>query len=381
MPIALLFPRFDHPAIEERYASWQAETRLREEIGEVHFFQEEDLAADAAAGVHAEHVLVVTDPLLLAPHGLASRLLTHLDDDVDAVVPSSNVTSVNTQAAAPPLYMTLRELDLVAAQIATNKTVEPVTWGADEASVFLCRTEMLDTIEAPLAQALAGKRVAVSRGDYVHRWASMRGQVRQDLLDRIPHDVGSVLEFGCGEASLGYALKQRQKTRVTGIEIDPAAAAIARKRIDAVYQGDAREIVSILKERFDWIIGGDIVEHLDDPWSFLDSLRRVSTPGGGLLLSLPNIGNASIVADLLAGRFDYVYMGLACVGHLRFFTRASIGEMLKMTGWTPVEIAPQELGPTTVGAELIARLESAAIPFSRTDLTASGYYVVARNGA
>ena len=29
MSPAVLFPRFDHPAIEERYASWQSQTLLR----------------------------------------------------------------------------------------------------------------------------------------------------------------------------------------------------------------------------------------------------------------------------------------------------------------------------------------------------------------
>jgi SAM-dependent methyltransferase len=379
LSIALLFPSYDHPAIEERYASWQAEMRLREGTAEVHFWEEGDSASDAAAAVKAEHVLVVTDPLLLAPRGLASRLLSRLGDS-DAVVPSSNVAANPAQAAVPPsLYMTLRELDAVAEAMSRDGSLQQVAWDASDPAIFLCRTEMLDPITGPPSRALEGKRVVVSRGDYVHRWASMRGQVREDLLARIPTDVQSILEFGCGEASLGLAIKQRQHCRVAGIELDPNAAAVARKRIDVVYQGDAREIIALLGDRFDFIVGGDIVEHLDDPWSFLAELRRIATPGGRLLLSLPNIASASIIGDLLAGRFDYVYMGLTCAGHLRFFTRASIEEMLRMGGWTVVEITPQDLRPTPPGQELIRRLESAAIPFSRDDLMAGGYYVVARN--
>ena len=164
-----------------------------------------------------------------------------------------------------------------------------------------------------------------------------------------------------------------------GVELDREAAAVARRRIDDVYNADVREIISIIPEQFDWIIGGDIVEHLDDPWSFLSELRRISAPGGHLLLSLPNLANASVIADLLQGRFDYVYMGLTCVGHVRFFTRHSIEEMLRMAGWTPVEIAPQQLAVTPQASELIERLAAANIGFSRDDLTASGYYVVARN--
>jgi SAM-dependent methyltransferase len=213
----------------------------------------------------------------------------------------------------------------------------------------------------------------------VHRWTSLRGQAREDLLTRIPNDAKSVLEFGCGEAPLGAALKARQKCRVVGIEIDPRAAAIARKRIDDVYCGDAREIIALMREQFDWIIGGDIVEHLDEPWSFLSELRRVSAPGGHLLLSIPNIAHAALVNDLLQGRFDYVYMGLTCVGHLRFFTRKTIEDMLSIAGWTIIDVAPQQTVITRGREELLAMLAASRFPYSKEDLQPSGYYVVARN--
>jgi SAM-dependent methyltransferase len=381
MAIAVLFPRYDHPAIEERYASWQADRRLHSQGSRVYYYAEDAPAADAAAEIEEPHVLVITDPMLLTGDDLATSLLAALGD-AEAAVPVSNVATNPAQnVALPSLYMTLRELELVIRHMKSRGTeVDRVTWGKDDPSAFLCRTDLLDSIRTPLPHALSGRTVAISRSDYVHRWASMRGQVREDLLVRIPTDAKSVLEFGCGEASLGYAIKQRQQCRVAGIELDPEAAAIAKRRIDVVYQGDANEVIALLHERFDWIIGGDIVEHLADPWSFLGDLRRVATEGGRLLLSLPNLANASIIADLLAGRFDYVYMGLACVGHLRFFTRKSIEDMLAISGWTPVEITPQEIGVTPPGEELMQRLEKSGLPFSREDLTASGFYVIARNG-
>jgi SAM-dependent methyltransferase len=137
--------------------------------------------------------------------------------------------------------------------------------------------------------------------------------------------------------------------------------------------------VEILDEQFDWIVGGDIVEHLDEPWSFLAELRRLATPGGHLLLSIPNLSNASVVSDLLQGRFDYVYMGLTCVGHVRLFTKQTIADMLTIAGWTVVEIAPQNLGMTPQGAGLLAALDNGAVAYSKNDLEPTGYYVTARN--
>jgi SAM-dependent methyltransferase len=384
MPIAVLYPRFDHSAIEERYASWQTQMLLRrgKDVSRIIFYEVDEPAKDVAGDVEESHVLVVTDPLLLPSSGLAERLREALASGAAAAVPMTN-TAAHPKQVRPPLvpYLTLRELqEMIESLAAQPAAFERVVWDRSDPAAALCPTGLLDRVEAPLSRALEGVDVAISTTDYVHRWSSLRGQTRHDLLERIGTDARSILEFGCGEAPLGAALKQRQKCRVVGIELDPEAAAVADKRIDAVYRGDVREIVSILDEKFDWIIGGDIVEHLDEPWSFLADLREIAAPGGHLLLSIPNLANASLVNDLLHGRFDYVYMGLTCVGHLRFYTRQSIEDMLTIAGWSVVSIDPQEAVATRAQDELVKALDAAGVGYSRGDLAATGYYVTARNG-
>jgi hypothetical protein len=73
-------------------------------------------------------------------------------------------------------------------------------------------------------------------------------------------------------------------------------------------------------------------------------------------------------------------MGLTCVGHLRFFTRHSLQEMLAIAGWTVERVEPQEMLPSVGGEALVRALETAGLPFSRDDLLAPGYYITARNG-
>ena len=382
--IAVLFPRFDHSAIEERYASWQSEMLLRrEEDIEFAYYDPEEPASVASGMIASDHALIITDPLLIPPRRLATRLrdlLVHTSEVV-AALPISNEAVHPRQRRNPPApYLTLRELQQIMAEMQkSGADPDLVEWDASDPAAYLCRSAFLDDIDDPPRHALAGRAVVLSGSDYIHRWSSLRGQHREDLLARISPEAKSVLEFGCGEAPLGAALKARQKCRVVGIELDPKAAAVARKRIDDVYCGDAREIVSILKEKFDWIIGGDIVEHLDEPWTFLTDLRHVSAPGGHLLLSVPNVANAAVIADLLHGRFDYVYMGLTCVGHLRFFTRQSIEEMMTIAGWTIVEIAPQETVVTRGREELFRLLDAARGEWSKEELHPAGYYVVAQN--
>jgi 2-polyprenyl-3-methyl-5-hydroxy-6-metoxy-1,4-benzoquinol methylase len=380
MPPAILFPRYDHPAVEERYASWQAEMLLRRGAAEYYHYDFDETARHAAREIEARHVLVVTDPLVVPSPQLAERLSAILDDASFAAVPSSSQSGNEKQRLTLPSYMTLRELEMQTAVLQKSEAApERMTWDSSDPGAFLCRVADLESIQSPVRGVLNGRNVVISRTDFIHRWPSFRGDARVDLLDRIAPDAKSVLEFGCGEGRLGEALKKRQKCRVVGIEIDRDAAAKAKKRLDDVYCGDARDIVELIHEDFEWIVGGDIVEHLEEPWSFVGGLRRISKPNGRLLLSIPNVANGSVIADLLRGRFDYVYMGLTCVGHLRFFTRKSIEDMLAIAGWEIEQIEPHELTVTSERDALIAQLERAALPFSKDDLLPTGYYVTARN--
>lgn len=384
MPTAVLYPRFDHPAIEERYASWQTQMLLRagRDHSEIVFYERDEPADRLAREIDDDSVLVITDPLLIPSRDLAARLRAVCEaEGVAAALPVSNEAQNPKQQRMPIVpYLTLRELQETMRRTAEQPpSVERVMWEKGDPAAFFMTRKTLSTIKKPLAEALNGLEVAISANDYIHRWSTMRGQTRFDLLTLISTDARSVLEFGCGEGTLGEALRRRQKCRVVGIELDPDAAAIAKKRIDAVYRGDVRDIVAILDEQFDWIVGGDIVEHLDEPWSFLAELRRVAAPGGKLLLSLPNLSNASVISDLLRGRFDYVYMGLTCVGHVRFFTKQSIEDMLSIAGWSVVEISPQNVVSTPGREELLGALDTARVEYSKDDLLPAGYYVIAQN--
>ncbi len=381
MPPAVLYPHFDHHAIEERYASWQTEMLLRRHHPVLIHYNSDGIAGEAVEDLDAEHVLVICDPLLLPSADLGERLRTVLlDSGVFAALPVTNETSNPKQKTITTAYLTLREFETETEALRrAQPSTERVIWDRSNPAAFVCATASLRGIRETMEHVLTDREVIISRNDYVHRWRSLRGETRNDLLARISTEAKSILEIGCGEARLGEALKKRQKCRVVGIELDRHAAAVAKKRIDDVYCGDVREVVSLVQERFEWIVGGDVVEHLDEPWSFLSDLRRVTSVGGHLLLSIPNIANTAIIGDLLEGRFDYVYMGLSCVGHLRFFTRRSIEELLTIAGWQIVEITPQESPDIPRHETLLNRLRDAGLTLSIDDLAPVGYLVVARN--
>ncbi len=384
MNLTLLIPRTAHPAIEERYATWQSELLLRRDHpgAQVHHYDPSWPGEQVLDLVETDWILALTDPTALPTPEMGVPLLGMLvDESLDAAVPVTNETRNDAQRAAPPEpYLTLRQLELVAQRMrAEPGSPRVVEWDGSNPGLFAASADILG-FKLPLSRILQGKRVAIAPNAYLHRFTTHRGQVRADLLGRIPATASNVLEFGCGEGALGAALKERQRARVVGIELDPDAGAIASKRLDAVLAGDVRDVIYKLKrESFDTIVGGDILEHIDEPWTFLSDLRRIAAPGATLLLSLPNVANWAIVDDLLHGRFDYVFLGLLCAGHLRFFTRRSIEEMIAISGWTLASIEPQEAVVTSRWRELSGKLDASGIGHSRADLEPPGYYVTARN--
>src|SRR5450759_4008828 len=140
MSVAVLYPRFDHPAIEERYASWQTQMLLQAGGNTLYFYDAEDAASEAAAAIEEEFVLVVTDPILIPPPQLAARLLEQLDGSADAVLPVAN-EAVNPEQRRPPdvPYLTLREFqEMTAGMQARPAASKRVRWDASDPGAFLC---------------------------------------------------------------------------------------------------------------------------------------------------------------------------------------------------------------------------------------------------
>ena len=130
--------------------------------------------------------------------------------------------------------------------------------------------------------------------------------------------------------------------------MNPEAAAKAGLRCHRVICGDA-ETVDYAKElddeRFDVVLCSDVLEHLKDPWAVLRKIRDFIEPDGYVVASIPNIGHAAVVLELLAGRFAYRPFGLLDNTHIRFFNRRSVYELFESTGYVVEELSRMEASP------------------------------------
>lgn len=144
----------------------------------------------------------------------------------------------------------------------------------------------------------------------------------------------SVLEVGCATGYITKAMVERG-CKVVGVEIDPGAAKRAEEWADRVVVGDIdRGAVwdSLDDESFDVLLCGDVLEHLRDPLDALRAAVRKLKPEGVVVTSFPNVAHGDVRLMLLQGDFAYRDLGLLDRTHIRFFTLASIRQLLRDAG-------------------------------------------------
>jgi len=126
---------------------------------------------------------------------------------------------------------------------------------------------------------------------------SWRASTYNDRFDAIaPHLRGrTVLDIGAasGHRRPDWVHAQIDKVakRVVGIDVDEDAVAAVQARGYDVRLEDAQHLN--LDETFDVAFAGELIEHLSNFASFLESVHRHLRPGGLLILTTPNAFCAS----------------------------------------------------------------------------------------
>jgi 2-polyprenyl-3-methyl-5-hydroxy-6-metoxy-1,4-benzoquinol methylase len=142
-----------------------------------------------------------------------------------------------------------------------------------------------------------------------------------------------ILDVGCGAGALSGALRARGAVFVAGIELDPAAAARARERLDELVEGSAVDAdLPWAPESFDLLIFADVLEHLPDPDLVLERFLGLLAPGGTVIVSVPNMRFWSVLMRLVVDRWAYTEHGVRDRTHLRIFTRRTLTAMLGAHG-------------------------------------------------
>lgn len=156
----------------------------------------------------------------------------------------------------------------------------------------------------------------------------------KSILYRYVSPSSTVLDVGCACGDLGVALRQHKSCTMHGLEYSQESVIIAQET--GAYEQVRQVDLNVLSDneypeyarKFDWIIFGDVLEHVYDPQEVLRKMLGYLKPGGRFLISLPNLAHASIKAGLLLDDFTYTDVGLLDSTHIRFFTHKTIPAFL-----------------------------------------------------
>ncbi len=318
-------------------------------------------------------VLILGTSRTFVTEGSLSRMRSRLDEGRDAVIPFALAT---TELAQQRQLYTLRQFEELEADFfAGDAGHTPKPSSHLPISLLSAETAARLADEITLERLLTDDQAAAGRLDAVvdglaHCFIDYYGEERADVERFIDEGVRDVLEIGCGGGATARFLSERRGIRVVGVELNPAVAERASRWLERVIVGDIAE-VELPDATFDLVLALELVEHLPEPEAVLRKLARAVRPGGRMLLSVPNVGHHSVVRDLLAGRWDYLPMGLLCYTHYRFFCRSTLEDWLGRCGLDRFDIEPQ----TTEVPDEIRELAT-QFPIDLENLGCRGFYVV-----
>lgn len=160
---------------------------------------------------------------------------------------------------------------------------------------------------------------------------------RKELIDYIDIEQSgcAILDIGCAFGGNFVIIKEKNPSaNLCGIEINSETACIAKGFADVRNNDIEKYFVPEWKEYFDYVIMGEVIEHLVDPWSALKKVREMIKPGGSIIASIPNVLHISVIYSLLQGNFTYTDSGIQDRTHMRFFTRKEIIKLFEYAGFS-----------------------------------------------
>lgn len=154
-----------------------------------------------------------------------------------------------------------------------------------------------------------------------HFWARERRHLIECLLHKLDATGQYAAELGCGTGGL-LPLLENRFSQVMAVDAHAILLEQAARKSSKAELFQADTCRSTLPPGiFGLVMAMDVIEHVD-PDAFLTEARRISAPGGMLLLSAPAFPSLWSHMDEMAG-------------HRCRYTRGQMEDELRRNGWIP----------------------------------------------
>lgn len=125
--------------------------------------------------------------------------------------------------------------------------------------------------------------------------------VLQTLTEEGLSPQAHVLDFGAGVGHLLRGLKAQGLHNLMGADLlpPPTDFSVPWKQADL-----NKFPTEDLRQKFDWVVGVEVIEHLENPRNMIRTLMEMTKPGGHILVTTPNVESLrSILSFIVRGHF------------------------------------------------------------------------------
>lgn len=141
----------------------------------------------------------------------------------------------------------------------------------------------------------------------------------------------TVLDAGCG-AGLFASLVARERFTLVGLELNLALLDAARPHYDRLIAQDVEEAWALEDGAVDGVLLAALLEHVFDYHAVLNEANRVLTPGGLLVVEVPNLGFWREVRKLLVRQQPHWAREMQ---HVHLWTARFLEHVLAAHGFRP----------------------------------------------
>jgi len=228
------------------------------------------------------------------------------------------------------------------------------------------------------ARSRPGRRATSSESYVLKDFAGSSHRLLAGWLRDLPAAT-RLLELGCGAGHVAR-LTGRPDLVWHGLESSVECLPVLAGLLSGGALVDL-ETLPRLPGGYGAVLAADTLEHLSAPERMLALVRDALLPGGRLFLSVPNVANIYVRANLLAGRFPYADRGILDRTHRVFFTRRSLRDLLAGAGFAlerqAVSTLPLPLALPNAPRAVLAPLVGAVDLATRVWPTLWGYQLLA----
>jgi len=148
------------------------------------------------------------------------------------------------------------------------------------------------------------------------KFVNKRVLVYEKLLNR---KCENILEVGCGPGVF-YNPFKKKSIKWNGIDINPYWKFFGEKNNIPI----SNQPLDSIKQKYDVIIAFQVLEHVENPISFMSSLLSKLKPGGVIHLELPNHNSLNSRIRRISPLISYDYGFIQPPMHLRAYQKSTI---------------------------------------------------------